>query len=232
MEAVAALAVLFGSMASVVTGFGFALVCGPFLVAAYGAPEGVQINLLVSAILSVLLLLSGWQHLDRRSTIGLLVPAAVASVGLGVFVRGSDTDLLTAVSGAVCLVGVIVVARGRVFHRVTGRVGTTLVGTVSGAMNVVAGISGPPVVLFGATIGWPPKVARPTLQAYFLGINIVALATLGLPDDLPLVMVAAMLVGLVLGRPLVHRLQAEHVRVAALVIAGIGSLLAVVRGLT
>lgn len=227
----AALAVLFGSMASVVAGFGFALVCSPFLVAAYGAPEGVQINLLVSAILSVLLLLSGRQHLDRRSTVGLLVPAAVTTIAFGYLVRDSDTDVLTAVSGVVCLIGVIVVARGRVFHRVTGHVGTTLVGAVSGAMNVVAGISGPPVVLFGATIGWPPKVARPTLQAYFLGINIVALATLGLPDELPIVMVAAMLAGLVLGQPLARRLEHDQVRAAALVIAGIGSVLAIVRGL-
>ncbi len=232
MEAVAALAVLFGSMVSTVTGFGFALVCAPFLVAAYGAPEGVQLNLLVSGVLSVLLLLTGWRDLDRRSTVRLLVPATVASIALGLVIRDTDTDVLTAVSGALCLAGVIVVARGRMLHRLTGTVGTSVVGLVSGAMNVVAGISGPPVVVFGATVGWPPEVARPTLQAYFLGINVVALATLGLPDDVPLLIVAAMLVGLVAGRPLTRRLDADQVRGAALGIAAVGSLLAMVRGLT
>lgn len=232
MEALAALSVLFGSIASVVAGFGFALVCSPFLVAAYGAPEGVQINLLVSGILSVVLLVVGWDHLDRTSAVRLLVPATLASVALGIPLRGSDTDVLTAVAGGLCLLGVGVVAFGRPLHRVTTRVGTALVGLVSGAMNVVAGISGPPVVMFGATIGWSPPVARTTLQAYFLGINAVALATLGLPDHVPGIVVAAMVVGAVLGRPLAARLPAEQIRSAGLVLAAVGSVLAVVRGLS
>ena len=227
----AALSVLFGSVASVVAGFGFALVCSPFLIAAYGAPEGVQINLLVSGVLSVLLLVTGWQHLDRTSTVRLLIPAAIASVALGLPLRGSDTDSLAALAGAVCLVGVAVVAFGRPLHRVTTPVGTAIVGLVSGATNVVAGISGPPVVLFGATIGWSPKVARSTFQAYFLGINIVALATLGLPHHVPGLVVAAMLVGLVIGRPLADRLPADQVRSLGLLLAAIGSVLAIVRGL-
>ncbi|HJR26915.1 MAG TPA: sulfite exporter TauE/SafE family protein [Acidimicrobiales bacterium] len=232
MEAVAALSVLFGSIASVVAGFGFALVCSPFLVAAYGAPDGVQINLLVSGILSMLLLFSGWEHLDRPSTVRLLVPAALATVALGIPLRGSDTDGLATVAGGLCLVGVAVVAFGRPLHRVTTRVGTTLVGLVSGAMNVVAGISGPPVVMFGATIGWAPRVARTTLQAYFLGINIVALATLGLPDRVPLVIVLAMVAGLLLGRPLAERLAPERIRSVGLALAAVGSVLAMVRGVT
>jgi uncharacterized membrane protein YfcA len=231
VEALAALSVLFGSIASVVAGFGFALVCSPFLVAAYGAPEGVQINLLVSGILSVLLLATGWEHLDRASTLRLLVPAGVASVALGIPLRGAETDVLSAVAGGLCLIGVAVVAFGRPLHRVTSRVGTAIVGAVSGAMNVVAGISGPPVIMFGAVIGWTPKVARSTLQAYFLGINIIALATLGLPGHVPGLVVAAMVVGLLVGRPLADRVPPQHVRSAGLSLAAIGSVLAVVRGL-
>lgn len=227
----AALSVLFGSIASVIAGFGFALMCSPFLIAAYGAPEGVQINLLVSSVLSVLLLITGWRHLDRTSTVRLLVPAAIASVVLGLPLRGSDTDSLAALAGAVCLVGVAVVAFGRPLHRVTTRAGTAIVGLISGATNVVAGISGPPVVLFGATMGWPPKVARSTLQAYFLGINVVALATLGLPHHVPLPVVGAMLVGLAVGRPLADRFPQDRVRSLGLGLAAIGSVLAIVRGL-
>jgi uncharacterized membrane protein YfcA len=231
VEAVAALSVLFGAIASVVAGFGFALMCSPFLVAAYGAPEGVQINLLVSGILSMVLLVTGWEHLDRTSTVRLLVPAAVASVALGLPLRGSDTDSLAALAGAVCLVGVAVVAFGRPLHRATTRLGTAVVGLVSGATNVVAGISGPPVVLFGATVGWSPKVARTTLQAYFLGINIVALVTLGMPDHLPVLVVAAMVVGALIGWPLADRLPADRVRSLGLLLAAVGSVLAIVRGL-
>jgi hypothetical protein len=88
------------------------------------------------------------------------------------------------------------------------------------------------VVLFGTTAGWSPEVARPTLQTFFLGINLVALATLGWPSRLPVVVWVAMALGFVIARPLLPRLRADHVRVAVLVIAAAGSIVAIVRGLT
>ncbi len=232
MEVVAAVAVLFGAVSQAVTGFGFSLVSAPFLVAAYGAPTGVQLNLVLSTAVNVLLLLSGWRRLDARSAARLLAPAIVATIVVGALIRGSQDDRLTVAAGLLCLVGVAAVARGRSLHRITGRIGAVVVGALSGAINVVAGIGGPPVVLFGTTAGWSPEVARPTLQAFFLGINIVALATLGLPDELPLWLVAGGVVGLVAGQLAARRLHADQVRAAVLVTAAAGSLLAVVRGLT
>jgi uncharacterized membrane protein YfcA len=232
VEVVAAVAVLFGAVAQAVTGFGFSLVSAPFLVAAHGAPTGVQLNLLLSTGLNLLLLTSGRHHLDQRAAVRLLVPAIAATVVVGALIRGSQDDRLTVVAGLLCLVGVAAVARGRSLQRITGMVGTVLVGSLSGAINVVAGIGGPPVVLFGTTAGWSPEVARPTLQAFFLGINVVGLATLGLPDDLPWSLVAAGVVGLVAGQVMARRLHPDQVRTAVLVTAAAGSLLAVVRGLT
>jgi uncharacterized membrane protein YfcA len=232
VEVVAAVAVLVGAVAQAVTGFGFSLVSAPFLVAAYGAPDGVQLNLVLSGALNLLLLSTGWRHLERRAVVRLLGPAIVATVAIGALIRGSQSDGLTVVAGVLCLVGVAAVARGRALHRLTGTVGTVAVGGLSGAINVVAGIGGPPVVLFGTTAGWPPEVARPTLQAYFLGINAVALATLGVPRHLPWGLVVGGLVGLVLGHQTARRLGAEHVRRWVLIIAAAGSLLAVVRGIT
>jgi uncharacterized membrane protein YfcA len=231
VEVVAAVAVLVGAVAQAVTGFGFSLVSAPFLVAAYGAPDGVQLNLVLSSGLNVLLVAYGWRHLERRAVVRLLVPAAVATVAVGALVRGSRSDGLTVLAGVLCLLGVAAVARGRTLHRLTGRTGTLAVGGVSGAINVVAGIGGPPVVLFGTTAGWPPEVARPTLQTFFLGINVIALATLGLPDRLPWAVVAGGAIGLLLGRAAARRLSADQVRTWVLLIAAAGSLLAVVRGL-
>ncbi len=221
-----------GSFSQSVTGFGFGLTAAPFLVAAYGAPEGVQISIVLSVALNVVLLATGWRGLDRRAAAGLLVPAAVATVVLGPIVRGRNTDDLTVVAGVLCLLGVAMVARRWAPRRLVGRTGTLVTGVVSGSMNVVAGISGPPVVLFGATAGWSPATSRPTLQAFFLGLNVVALATLGLPSHLPVGVCVAMAVGLLLGQPLVRRLHADHVRTAVLLIAAAGSLLAIGRGLT
>ncbi len=224
-------AVLLGAMAQAVTGFGYGLVSAPFLVAAYDAPEGVQLNLVMSMAVALLVLASNRRGLDGAVALRLLVPAAVTTVGVGLLVRGSETDGLTVLAGVLCLLAVVLVARGRTSDRLTGTAGTTAVGAVSGAMNVVAGIGGPPVVLFGATAGWTPEVARPTLQVFFLGCNAIALATLGPPDELPPALLGAVVGGILLGRPIARRLRPEHLRVAVLLLAGVGSLLAIARGL-
>lgn len=225
-------AVVFGAVAQAVTGFGFSLVTAPFLVAAYGAPEGVQVNLVLSVGLNLLLLVSGRHHLDARAAGRLLAPAVVATVLVGALIRGSDTDAVTVAAGLLCLGGVAAVARGRLLRRLTGAAGTVVVGALSGAMNVAAGIGGPPVVLFGATAGWTPQVARPTLQLFFLGINVVALLTLGGPDEVTVWVIAAAFVGLAIGHLVTRRLHEDQVRSAVLVTAAAGSLLAVARGLT
>ena len=232
MEVVAAVAVCFGTIAQAVTGFGFSLLSAPFLIAVYGAPDGVQLNLLLSTVLNVLLLLGDRQHLDRGAAARLLAPAVVATIVVGALVRGSEDDRLTVAAGLLCLGGVVAVARGRTLRRITGSIGTIVVGAVSGALNVAAGIGGPPVVLFGTTAGWSPEVARPTLQAFFLGINVVGLATLGLPHDRPIGLAIGGLIGLVAGRVVMRRLDADQVRRAVLFTAAGGSLLAVLRGLT
>ena len=96
-------------------------------------------------------------------------------------------------------------------------------------MNVVAGIGGPPVVVYGLNAGWAADVARSNLQAFFLGINAVAIPSLGVttvPLVLPVALIAGTAAGLVLGR----RLPERAVRAAVLVIAAAGSILAVLRG--
>ena len=98
-------------------------------------------------------------------------------------------------------------------------------------MNVAAGIGGPPVVLFGLNAGWTPKAGRATLQAFFLGINIVAIATLGLPDRIPPLVAVGMALGLVLGWTVAERVAAADVRRATLVVAAAGSILAIARGI-
>lgn len=231
MDLLAAVAVLLGVVAQAVTGFGFSLVSAPFLVAAYDAPAGVQLNLALSSAINVVLLLAGRRHVQWATTGRLLGPATVATVGVGLLIRGSDGGAVTVVAGALCLAGVLVVARGRPVRRLTGTVGTVTVGAVSGAINVAAGIGGPPVVLFGLNAGWEPYRARPTLQAFFLGINLVAIATLGLPHRWPLLLLAGCAAGLGLGAVAVRRLPAGQVRRATLVVAAVGSTLAIVRGL-
>jgi hypothetical protein len=220
-----------GAVAQATTGFGFSLVAAPFLIAAYHAPEGVQLNLVLSTVLNIGLLLRGHREADARAALTLLAPAAVATVAIGVIVRNVDKDPLTIVAGAICLAATAALAAGVTIERLHTRAATAAVGAVSGGMNVTAGIGGPPIALFAVNAGWPLKTARPTMQLYFLGINAVALVTLGRPDDLPIGAVIALAVGVIAGRAVADRIPQGATRRVTLALAAIGAALAIVRGI-
>jgi uncharacterized membrane protein YfcA len=231
-ELLAAVAVAAGVAAQAVTGFGFSLVSAPFLIAAYRAPTGVQLNLLLSMAVNVAVLSREHRHADRRAAVLLLAPALVAIVPTAYVARRLSAGPLTVAAGLVCLAAVAALAAGGRLRRVTGRAGAVVVGLVSGAMNVVAGISGPPVVLFALNAEWPPERVRPTMQLFFLGLNALTLLSLGRPDRLPAGLMVGFVAGLAGGALLAGRPSGTAVRAATLAIAAAGSVLAVARGLT
>ena len=228
----AAVAVAFGVVAQWATGFGFSLVCAPFLIATYRAPTGVQLTVALSMVVNVALLSREHDRIDYRAVGFLFVPAMTAAVAVGFLVRHFPTGPLTVIAGVMCLAGVIVLARGRELRSLSGRAGTAVVGVVSGGMNATAGLSGPAAVVYAVNARWPLDRSRPTLQLYFLAVNVVTLASLGWPDRLPLPIVAGFAIGVLSGALLAHRLPEAAVRPATLILAAAGSLLAIARGLT
>ena len=94
-------------------------------------------------------------------------------------------------------------------------------------MNVVAGVGGPAVALYAANAGWPAAAMRSTGQAYFLVLNVVALASLGLPavpGRLVLACLVALAAGLLAGARLADTVPEAGARRVTLVLAGLGGL--------
>jgi uncharacterized protein len=231
VELLATVAVAVGVAAQALTGFGFSLVSAPFLVAAYRAPTGVQLNLVLSLAVNLAVLAREHRHVDRRAAGLLMGPALVAVLPAAYAARRLSSASMTVAAGVVCLLAVGVLARGRALRRGRGRAGTAVVGFVSGAMNV-AGISGPPVVLFALGAGWPAQRARPTMQLFFLGLNVVTIVSLGRPDRFPPGLAAGFAVGVLGAARFGGRPSTASLRKATLAIAAAGSTLAIVRGLT
>lgn len=175
-------AVLVGAIAQGVSGIGFSLVCGPFLVAALGVTDGIRLSVLLSLVLNVGLLVRHRGDVDRRGALLLLVPAAVTTPGWVAVVRTWPERPARAAAGAVVLLGALLLASGVRWRAATGRAGAVVVGVTAALTNAVAGVAGPPVALWAENAGWGADRQRATLQAFFLGLNVVALISLGLPD--------------------------------------------------
>jgi uncharacterized membrane protein YfcA len=139
-----------------------------------------------------------------------------------------------ALAGAVVVGGVALLASGARWQAATGAAGAAAAGVLGAAGNVVAGVSGPVVALWAANAQWRADVARASLQAFFLGLNCVALPALGLPE-LGAGLLVACLVGLaagsLLGVPLARRVTDEAARRLTLILAATGGAAVLVRAL-
>jgi uncharacterized membrane protein YfcA len=220
-----------GAAIQAITGFGFSLVSAPFLIAAYHARLGIEINLVLSVALNIVLVVVNRRSVRVRSALGLLAPAAVATVAVGLLLKSSAGNAWSITAGSLCLAGTLVLWSGATIPGLHGRAATAVVGGLSGAMNVTTGVGGPPVVMFAVNARWSPAVGRATLQAYFLGVNAIGLATLGLPNRIPLALLVAVGGGALIGAVLAGKLPVGPVRTASLALSAAGSILVISRGI-
>lgn len=229
-EMVVLLAVAVGAVAQAVTGLGFALVCSPFLVSALGPREGVRLVLVLSAVVNLVVLVRDHDGVRRSDLLHLLVPAALVTPVMSAMVRRLDPTALAVTAAATTVVAAGALAAGVEVRRAAGRMGAVAAGAVSGGLNVIAGVSGPPVALYALNSAWPQRQLRSTLQAYFLALNLVALAFLGLPR-LTLHPVAGLALGLVAGPALAGRVPEGWARAGTLSLAAAGGLATIARAL-
>jgi uncharacterized protein len=221
----AAVAVAVGAAAQSVSGIGFALVGGPLLFIVFGAREGVRVAVVLSMLVNAGVLAREHRAVMWRRVLPVLV-AALAATPLLAHVRAdAHPRALRALAGAVIVVGAGLVAAGRTAD--TGIVGGMVAGLVSATMNVLASAGGPAVAVYAAGARWDPQRLRATLQAYFLVLNVVTLATLGAPrwsTTQALVLVACLVAGSAAGGWLVGRVSPARARAVTLALAAVGGL--------
>ncbi|GAC1440142.1 MAG: sulfite exporter TauE/SafE family protein [Mycobacteriales bacterium] len=232
--AVAAGAVLLGAAAQSVGGIGFVLVCGPLLVAALGPADGVRLAVVLSLLVNVAVLARTRKHADLRMALALLLPAAVATPLMAFLLRSAPARLAAGLAGTAAIVGAAALAVGLRWPGARGRPGAVGAGIISAAMNVAAGIGGPAIALYARNADWPVTAMRSTAQVYFLGLNLVALVSLGAPRvHAPLIIgcLAALATGLLLGELVTRWVSEPSARRCTLALAAAGGAAVLARAL-
>ncbi len=219
-----------------VTAIGFSLVAVPFVSIAAGPAAAVPAVNLLAAGLNAVMLAHEFRATRWRDALRLFVPAAVVIPVLGVAVDRLNTDALSVINGVAILAAAALLATGVRAPSLRGRRGAALAGATSGAMNVASSVGGPAAAMYAINAGWPTHAYRPTMQAYFLGINVLSFALRGVPrvDEaslLPLLAVA-MVFGWIVGRGVARRVEDQAVRNLILLLAAVGGTVALARGLT
>ncbi len=103
MSLVVILAVVLGALAQTIAGFGFALLCGPFLIAALGQATAVRLILLLSSIISVVLLTRKARHARLGDGLLLLAPGVVVTPAVAWVLHHLDVRTVTVAAGVVTL---------------------------------------------------------------------------------------------------------------------------------
>jgi uncharacterized membrane protein YfcA len=233
---VAVVAVAAAAAGQAVTAIGFSLVAVPFVSIAVGPAAAVPTINLLAAGLNIVMLTSERHAARWRDALALFVPAAIVIPIVGYLIKRLNTDALSVVNGAAILVATALLATGLRAPSLRGRRGAVLAGATSGAMNVATSVGGPPVAMYAINADWPAVSYRPTVQAYFLGINLVSFAVRGVPRlhhgaSLLPAMAAAMFIGWFIGARIAKRVDDTMVRNLLLVTAAAGGTVAILRGL-
>ena len=230
----AAAIVVVGSGAQVVTGFGFSLVVVPVLVFLVGPEHAVRLANLLAAVVNTSILVREHRAALYGTALRLLVPGALVTPLGAYVVHRTRAPVLSVVVGGVIIVCAIALATGARSTRLRGNGWLVVVGGVSALMNTASGVGGPTVAMYAVNDGWPIEMTRPTMQIFFLGLNVVALASLGPVVVRPgtgLALAIAVAGGLVAGRVVARRMPTAAIERSILVLAIAGGTAAVLRGI-
>lgn len=178
-----AFVVFLGALTRTTFGFGEAVVSMPLLtLLPINLHTSVSLMGLVGLTVASLAVATGWQHMERKALIPLILAALVGiPIGL-VMVTVVPTKIMTGLLGiALIAYGTYSLTRhflistetkARLHHPLWG----LLFGFASGVFGSAYNFNGVPVAVYGSLRGWHPNNFRSTMQAYFLisGTLVVA----------------------------------------------------------
>jgi uncharacterized membrane protein YfcA len=203
-----ALVVLAAAFVRGYSGFGFAMV-GVAGLALVLAPAVAVPVILVLEVLVGLLLLPPVRHEIAWRPVAVLAVGAAVTTPIGTYLLASipadAARIAIAVVIALAALLLLLAGGGR---PAPGTAATVGVGGVSGLLNGAFGVGGPPIALFFLSGDRRAAVSRASMMAYFLVIDVVALAAFGVGgfvDREVLVAVAVALPALAVGSWLGHR---------------------------
>jgi uncharacterized membrane protein YfcA len=226
--------VFLGATVQRLSGMGFALVAAPGLIALQGPLPGVLLANCGSCAISALGLATVWRRLRPRVMVPLVVAAGcMVPAGTWAATRLSRPVLLTGIGAAVC-VSVLVIGCGVRISALRGSPGAVVAGVLSGFMNASAGVGGPTLSLYALNEGWTVAEFVPNALFYGVCVNALSVVLKGPPQlsaGAWAMAGCALVGGLLAGRFLAARVPEPRARAFVLLLALVGGLVTLLRGL-
>lgn len=165
--------ILIASILQTSTGFGFSIMATPFLLLLFDAREAIQMNLILSLVISCALILKIKKDIDwgivKRYMIGSLVglPAGILTFRLI-----NMSHLKIVIGLLIIILTILLMVNFRITQ--TGK-RDFLVGGLSGMLTTSIGMPGPPLLLYFSGTNTSKETLRSTTLAFYLFIYFVSL---------------------------------------------------------
>ncbi|WP_172370316.1 sulfite exporter TauE/SafE family protein [Sporosarcina jiandibaonis] len=215
--------ILFASILQTSTGFGFSIMATPFLLLIFEPREAIQINLLLSLVISAALI----RKIRKDVDLGILKRFMIGSlpglpIGILIFLFTETGKLKVGVGVVILTLTLLLILN---FRLKMTKLRDYCAGGISGLLTTGIGMPGPPLLLYFSGTGTPKAQLRATTLAFYLYIYSISLIVLVLfagtnqavwtssGMGLPLVVL-----GLYFGQGLFHRINQTYFRIFTYVI--------------
>ncbi|WP_182200229.1 sulfite exporter TauE/SafE family protein [Paraliobacillus salinarum] len=165
--------ILVASILQTSTGFGFSILATPFLLLLFEPAEAIQINLILSLIISIALIMKIRKDIDfeilKRFIVGSIIGLPI---GTSTFLLINIDRLKLGVSLIIIVLTIMLILQFRVNQNKKRDV---LVGGLSGSLTTSIGMPGPPLLLYFSGTDTQKAKLRGTTLAFYLFIYFVSL---------------------------------------------------------
>ncbi len=161
-------------------GFGNALIAMPLLVLLIGVREASPLVALSGSVISILMLVRGWQALQWKETLVLLA-ASLPGIPLGLLLLTSvPEDIVKSILGLILIGFGLYNLLGIQLPSLSSRWLAVPFGLLAGILGGAYNTNGPPIVIYAVIRGWTKDQFRASLQGFFLISNLLIIAGHGL----------------------------------------------------
>ncbi|HJE19751.1 MAG TPA: sulfite exporter TauE/SafE family protein [Aliicoccus persicus] len=155
------------------TGYGFSMIGTPILMIVYPPHTAIQINIILSIVLSALMIYKIRNEVDTKLLKRLII-GSFPGIVVGIFVYlYLNIDWLKFSVGLIILLATVLIIFKVKINRSIGKDFTS--GGISGALTTSIGVPGPPLLLYFSGSQMGAKTLRSTTLAYYLFIYTISL---------------------------------------------------------
>lgn len=205
------------------SGFGYALVSVPLLLAVYDPTTVIVVLAFIGIFTSALVALDSFQMVKKRTIASLLLPSALGLLVGVELLRRAEAVYIELAAGSLVMMFSVILIRGWALPGLEGSWGPVVAGTLAGTMSTSIGLGGPPIVMLFAARKLTRDAFRATNAAYFTissSLTLTLLLLRGMVEwehfRIAALLIPAVFMGKLLGTLIAGRLPDSNFRTVTL----------------